>query len=192
MNDKHFNGSFERRIWKQSEDIVKNETSTPTSSHTRPMIEPTPAPSPSHTRPMTEPAPMPSPSHTRPMTEPAPAPTSPQTRPMVMDDTPEPLLWLIVERPLKDRGMILPIINNTIIGRRGSVRWGDKRMSREHARFLRIENADETSRAHFLIVPLQEHNGTMVNNRRIQQPTAIYENDVITMGETHFVVKVLY
>lgn len=125
-------------------------------------------------------------------TDDSPLPTSPQTRPVLIDSAPQPLLWLIVERPLKDRGVVLPIAPNTTIGRLGDTRWPDKRMSRQHARFLWVEVVEDIAQARFLIVPLQDRNGTMVNNRRIQQPTGIFENDVINMGETHFVVKVLY
>lgn len=119
-------------------------------------------------------------------------PTNPSTRPLVTVDAPRPLLWLIVERPQRDRGAILPIPPNATIGRQGDVRWPDARMSRQHARFVWVEHDAHTAQARFLLVPLQDRNGTMVNNRPVQQPAPIYENDVITMGDTHFVVKVLY
>ena len=101
------------------------------------------------------------------------------------------LMWLIVASPDNVRGIVLPISSGTTIGRHGDIRWHDVRMSREHAKFSLIANSDKENQQTFYISPQKDRNGTMVNGKRITGQTPLQENDVILMGDTEFVVKVL-
>jgi hypothetical protein len=102
-----------------------------------------------------------------------------------------PLMWLIVSRPSEQRGMVLPIAAGQMIGRQGDIRWPDSRMSRQHAQFLLIDDPADPTNKVFAIAPHQDRNGTLVNGKRITETTPLMENDVIIMGDTRFVVKVL-
>lgn len=101
------------------------------------------------------------------------------------------MMWLIISGPPEHRGTVLPIADGTIIGRRGDIPWDDARMSRQHAKFHRIEHPEIAGKEVFAISPQKDRNGTLVNGRRIQSTTPLRENDVIIMGDTRFVVKVL-
>ena len=114
----------------------------------------------------------------------------PRSRPPKEDGTP-PLMWLIVSRPMEQRGMVLPVVSGQMIGRQGDIRWPDARMSRQHAQFLMVEDPINPARKVFAIAPHQDRNGTVVNGKRISETTPLQENDVIIMGDTRFVVKVL-
>lgn len=102
-----------------------------------------------------------------------------------------PLMWLIVSRPMEQRGMVLPVVAGQVIGRQGDIRWPDVRMSRQHARFSMLDDPQNPARSIFAIAPEQDRNGTVVNGKRITELTPLQENDVIIMGDTRFVVKVL-
>ncbi|MGJ3238097.1 MAG: FHA domain-containing protein [Anaerolineae bacterium] len=101
------------------------------------------------------------------------------------------MMWLIIAYPETHRGTVLPVKDNALIGRHGDLRWYDMRMSRKHARFVRIADPERPNRQIFAIKPESDRNGTIVNGKRIANMTPLYENDVIVMGETTFVVKVL-
>lgn len=107
-------------------------------------------------------------------------------------DTLAPLLWLVVTFPLVHRGKILPVPANSIFGRNGDVRWEDDLVSRQHARFVLTQATPDAPQLHFAILPQQDRNGTFVNGQRISNVTLLRENDRIEMGDTQFVVKVLY
>lgn len=100
-------------------------------------------------------------------------------------------MWLIVASPSTLRGTVLPIAPKSIIGRQGDIRWHDGRMSRKHAQFLLINDPENLDHKLFSIKPYKDRNGTLVNGKRISELTPLYENDVIVMGDTQFVVKVL-
>lgn len=101
------------------------------------------------------------------------------------------MMWLIVTSPPAFRGTVLPIDEGLVIGRHGDIRWHDPRMSRRHALFLKVSDPSNPNNTFFAIEPYQDRNGTMVNGRRILERTLLHENDVILMGDTRFVVKVL-
>lgn len=103
-----------------------------------------------------------------------------------------PLLWLVVSRPLQQRGTIISIPANTTFGRNADVCWGDSLVSRQHARFILTDVSPASEQLQFAIVPQQDRNGTFVNGKRVQGPLLLHENDLIEMGNTQFVVKVLY
>ncbi|MEL7435919.1 MAG: FHA domain-containing protein, partial [Chloroflexota bacterium] len=103
-----------------------------------------------------------------------------------------PMLWLIVARPIESRGTVIPITSGAIIGRQGDIRWDDPRMSRKHASFETIMDEENARESLFTLTPEKDRNGTLINGRRVKGQTVLHENDVIVMGETHFVVKVLF
>ncbi|MEM9951284.1 MAG: FHA domain-containing protein [Chloroflexota bacterium] len=112
-----------------------------------------------------------------------------------IEDTPtnqrQLLMWLIVSSPAEQRGMVLPVSNQSVIGRHGDITWHDPRMSRLHARFMIMDDPLSNREQIFGIRPEKDRNGTIVNRQRINYLTPLRENDVIIMGNTHFVVKVL-
>ena len=101
------------------------------------------------------------------------------------------LMWLIVASPDTVRGTVLPVSSGTVIGRHGDIPWQDVRMSREHAKFSLIVNPNAKNQQSYCITPQKDRNGTLVNGKRISGQTLLQENDVILMGDTEFVVKVL-
>jgi len=103
----------------------------------------------------------------------------------------QPMMWLIVAQPIEQRGMILAVQPGAIIGRHGDIRWGDLHMSRKHARFLLANDPSQAQREVYAVVPESDRNGTFVNGERIQHVTLLRENDVLEMGDTSFVVKIL-
>lgn len=102
-----------------------------------------------------------------------------------------PMMWLIVARPIESRGTVIPVTSGAIIGRQGDIRWDDPRMSRKHASFEVVMDEDNARESLFTLTPVKDRNGTLINGRRAKGQTVLHENDVIIMGETHFVVKVL-
>ena len=115
-----------------------------------------------------------------------------QTKPVVSRQRPNvhpPLMWLIVAVPAQHRGTVLPMPSGSVIGRQGDVRWHDARMSRKHAQIDLVTN--DMGHPAFILTPLNDRNGTLVNDQPITEATIIQENDVIEMGDTQFVVKVL-
>ena len=101
------------------------------------------------------------------------------------------MMWLIVASPSNVRGTVLPISSATIIGRHGDVIWYDAHMSRKHALFSLMNNPENPDEQLFTITPYKDRNGTLVNGKRISERTLLRENDVILMGDTQFVVKML-
>ncbi len=104
---------------------------------------------------------------------------------------PKLLTWLIVMSPQEQRGMVLPIADDMVIGREGDIVWHDAHMSRKHARFTLIDDPIRYGRKVFAIEPEKDRNGTIVNGIKITGMTPLRENNTIIMGDTQFVVKVL-
>lgn len=103
-----------------------------------------------------------------------------------------PLGWLIVVRPLDRRGTVLPVRANQTIGREGDVRWDDPGLSRLHARLtLEPLESDPDGPSVFHLWPFGSTNPVFVNGEPIRGATPLQENDVITLGTTLFVFKVL-
>lgn len=106
-----------------------------------------------------------------------------------------PLLWLIVAAPRPQRGTVLAVQPNDVFGRGAAadVKWDDTRLSRRHARFtleLDPDTPGDTRPAYF-IWPLEARHGLAVNQAAIRGATRLKENDMIQMGDTLFVVKIL-
>jgi hypothetical protein len=92
------------------------------------------------------------------------------------------MLW-VKEGPR--RGRFYPMKNGTTIGRKeGDLILDDAKVSGTHAKFT-MEDDD------FLLWDFGSANGTYVNGKRIREATLLYENDLIRIGETIFVVKLL-
>lgn len=105
---------------------------------------------------------------------------------------PVPLGWLIVRSPLARRGEIVPVRANQIIGREGDVRWGDPRLSRQHARVtLEPPHDDLEGTPVFHLWPFGTTNPVFINGQEIRGATPLRENDEIRLGETLFVFKLL-
>lgn len=114
------------------------------------------------------------------------------------DETPGallPLCWLVVSRPLERRGTIIQVQPNDLIGRGkdASIRWDDPRMSRIHARFTLEADPrkpdDDTQ--HYVVWSVGARNGIYVNDTLMPKAHQLKENDIIRMGDTVMVVKLL-
>lgn len=135
------------------------------------------------------------------MTEVAPRDSDDDLADILEDDDsgdeaePQPMGWLIVKEPAAQRGTVLTVQPNQVIGRQGDIVWDDPRVSRQHARLtLEPEAADDAehpSLATFHIWPFGPTNPVYVNGEAIRGATPLHENDEITLGTTRFVFKVL-
>ena len=92
------------------------------------------------------------------------------------------MLW-VKEGPR--RGKFYPIRHGTVIGRKeGGLILDDPKVSSSHAKFT-MEKDD------FFIWDFGSANGTYVNGKRIREATLLEENDLVKIGDTFFVVKLL-
>lgn len=92
------------------------------------------------------------------------------------------MLW-VKEGPR--RGRFYPIKHNTVIGRKeGDLILDDPKVSSMHAKFT-MEEDD------FILWDFGSANGTYINDKKIRGATVLEENDLIRIGETIFVVKLL-
>ncbi len=92
------------------------------------------------------------------------------------------MLW-VKEGPR--RGRFYAIHHGTTIGRRdGDLILDDPKVSGSHAKFT-------MEKEQFFLWDLASSNGTYVNGKKIRKATLLAENDVIKIGETLFVVKLL-
>ena len=95
-----------------------------------------------------------------------------------------PVAWLVIAEGVR-RGHIIKIAPGQSIGRKSAdIIWDDPKISRLHAR-ITLEDGE------FYIWDFGTPNGTYVNGERIRAATLIKENDVIKIGDTSFVLKVL-
>jgi hypothetical protein len=105
---------------------------------------------------------------------------------------PQPLAWLIVKEPEAQRGTMLALAHNQVIGREGDLRWDDPRLSRQHAR-VTVEppaHAPESPPL-FHLWPFGPTNPIFINGEEVRGATPLYENDEIRLGDTLFVFKTL-
>lgn len=94
----------------------------------------------------------------------------------------EGMLW-VKEGPR--RGRFYPVMHGTVVGRKdGDLILDDPKVSGMHAKFT-IENED------FVVWDFGSANGTYVNGKKIREATVLYENDLIKIGDTVFVIKML-
>jgi len=92
------------------------------------------------------------------------------------------MLWV---KEGRRRGKTYPIKHGYKIGRKeGDLILEDSKVSEMHARFNMEGN-------NFVVWDLGSTNGTYVNGKRIRQATVLEENDLVKIGETVFVVKLL-
>ncbi|SRR5690554_759160 len=108
------------------------------------------------------------------------------------DAPPAPLGWLVVKRPIEQRGTILALAPNQSIGREGDIRWDDPGLSRQHAR-LTLEPPEGAPDAPpvYHLWPFAPTNPVFINGREIRGATPLRENDEIRLGNTLFVFKTL-
>lgn len=92
------------------------------------------------------------------------------------------MLW-VKEGPR--RGKFYPIRHGTVMGRKeGNLILDDPKVSGSHAKFT-MEKDD------FFIWDFGSANGTYVNGKKIREATLLEENDLVKIGDTFFVVKLL-
>jgi hypothetical protein len=92
------------------------------------------------------------------------------------------ILWV---KEGRRRGHYYAIRHGTVIGRdEGNLILDDPKASGTHAKII-YENK------HYVIWDFGSSNGTYVNGKRIRQATPLEENDVIRIGNTVFVLKLL-
>lgn len=83
------------------------------------------------------------------------------------------------------RGKIYQIDHGAVVARKqGDLVLDDPKVSNPHAKFTLEEDR-------FLLWDFGSRNGTFVNGERIRAATELKENDVIKMGDTVFVLKLL-
>ena len=91
------------------------------------------------------------------------------------------LLWA-KEGP--KRGNIYPIRSRIVVGRKEGFILADPKVSSTHAIF-KIEEGK------LVVWDIGSANGTFVNGKRIREATILDENDLVKIGDTIFVVKLL-
>ncbi len=98
-----------------------------------------------------------------------------------------PIAILWVKEGMR-RGKVYPITRTTRIGRKEGetvdLAIDDPKISNPHAKFSIRDNK-------FYVVDFDSKNGTWVNGQRIEAVTPLNENDVIKMGSSVFVLKIL-
>jgi adenylate cyclase len=96
--------------------------------------------------------------------------------------TPDPSAFLTIH-PDRNTSYSIPLDRGTCwtIGRdpENVILLGDQWMSRNHALLQRMETGE------FYIIDLGSRNGTFVNHRRVNVPTAMRHGDWITFGQTN-------
>ena len=103
----------------------------------------------------------------------------------IMEEVQTGLIGLLVVKVGSRRGQVHRIQHDTTIGRENATLIiRDPKISRPHARFT-IQNDQ------LLIWDFGTPNGTLVNDQRIDRGTPLNENDVIQIGDTIFVLKLL-
>lgn len=83
------------------------------------------------------------------------------------------------------RGRTYPVKHGTVVGRKeGNLILDDPKVSSMHAKF-------NMEGERFVVWDFGSVNGTYVNGKRIREATVLEENDLVKIGDTVFVVKLL-
>jgi pSer/pThr/pTyr-binding forkhead associated (FHA) protein len=83
------------------------------------------------------------------------------------------------------RGCIYNIKDSSVVGRReGDLIIDDPKVSNPHAKFT-VEDGQ------FIVWDFGSRNGTFVNGERIRAATLLKENDIIKIGDSTFILKIL-
>lgn len=102
-----------------------------------------------------------------------------------LDSVPTGLLGILWVKEGHRRGHIHRIKDGDVVGRKEtSLVLDDPKISNPHAKFT-VEDDQ------FIVWDFGSRNGTFVNGERIRAATPLKENDVIKMGDTIVVLKVL-
>jgi hypothetical protein len=92
------------------------------------------------------------------------------------------MLWV---KEGRKRGRTYPVKHGTVVGRKeGNLILDDPKVSSMHAKF----NMEGDN---FVVWDFGSANGTYVNGKRIREATILEENDLVKIGETVFIVKLL-
>lgn len=100
------------------------------------------------------------------------------------DEPPMVTLAMLWVKDGRKRGKVYPIKHGTVIGRKGDLFLDDPKVSSMHAKF-KLEGDD------IVIWDMGSFNGTIVNGKKIRGATVLEENDLVKIGDTVFVVKLL-
>lgn len=100
------------------------------------------------------------------------------------------LMWLVVQAPPQERGIVLAIAPQALMGRsrEADLHWDDPALSRRHARFILAQSPEGPA---YFIYPLEARKAIELNGLPIAGPMRLRENDRLLLGNTLFVVKLL-
>jgi hypothetical protein len=105
-----------------------------------------------------------------------------------LDRAPKPTLGLLWVKEGTRPGKIYPLRDGTVIGRQwekeGDLVLDERGVSGRHAKF-------KLEKSQFEIWDMGSSFGTFVNGRQIREATVLEENDLVKIGETVFLVKLL-
>ena len=108
-----------------------------------------------------------------------------------IEDAVTPVLGLLWVKEGRRRGKYYPIKHSTVIGRevdglikKDGLVLDDPKVSSMHAKFT-LEGDD------FVLWDLGSSNGTFLNGKKIREATFLEENDLVKIGDTVFVLKLL-
>ena len=102
-----------------------------------------------------------------------------------LDLVPTGLLGILWVKDGHRRGHVYKIKDGTVIGRHeGDLILDDPKVSNPHAKFRIEENQ-------FTVWDLASRNGTFVNGERIRAATPLKENDLLKIGDSTFVLKLM-
>jgi hypothetical protein len=91
------------------------------------------------------------------------------------------MVIMVVNGPLAGQVFHLDGDQTVTVGRYGPMPLGDDRISRRHARFVRVNGQ-------WQIEDLASANGTFLNDARLDRPTVVYDGDQLRIGRTTLVV----
>lgn len=102
-----------------------------------------------------------------------------------LDVTPVGTLCMIWVKEGSRRGRFYPVHHGLVVGRKeGGLILDDPKVSSAHAKFTMEDDQ-------FFVWDFGSSNGTYVNGKKIRKATLLEENDLIKIGDTVFVVKLL-
>jgi hypothetical protein len=110
---------------------------------------------------------------------------------MIQSDEVQTIAWLVFTSEGTRYGDMVRLVGKSVlIGRDNEceVQLQDRTASRQHSK-IRIERRDDE--VHYMLHDLATDNGTFVNGERIVQPTRLHNGDIVRIGYTELMFKVL-
>jgi hypothetical protein len=110
---------------------------------------------------------------------------------MIQSDEVQTMAWLVFTGEGSRYGDMVRLVGKSVvIGRDNEceVQLQDRTASRQHAK-IRIERQDDE--VQYMLHDLATDNGTFVNGARIPQPTRLNNGDIVRIGYTELMFKVL-